>query len=38
MDTTTILGDVGAVWSGDIVPTLHDYISIPALSPAFDAD
>ena len=38
MDTTTILDDVGAVWSGDIVPALHDYIAIPALSPAFDAD
>ncbi len=30
MDTTTILGDVGAVWAGDIVPTLHDYIAIPS--------
>ena len=29
VDTTTILDDVGAVWSGDIVPTLHDYIAIP---------
>jgi acetylornithine deacetylase/succinyl-diaminopimelate desuccinylase-like protein len=38
VDTTTILDDVGAVWSDDIVPTLHDYIAIPALSPAFDAD
>ena len=37
MDTTTILADVGAVWSGDIVPALHDYIAIPSVSPAFDA-
>ena len=25
------------VWESEILPALHDYISIPALSPAFDA-
>jgi acetylornithine deacetylase/succinyl-diaminopimelate desuccinylase-like protein len=38
VDTTSLLGDVGTIWSRDIVPTLHEYIAIPALSPAFDAD
>jgi acetylornithine deacetylase/succinyl-diaminopimelate desuccinylase-like protein len=38
MDTMSLLGDVVAVWSDDIVPTLFDYIAIPNLSVAFDAD
>ncbi len=38
MDSTTVLADAGAVWRDDITPTLHEYIAIPALSPAFDAD
>ena len=29
---------VGRVWADDIVPALHDYISIPALSADFDPD
>ena len=38
MDATAVLSDVGQLWKADIVPTLHDYIAIPNLSPAFDAD
>lgn len=29
---------VGSVWADEIVPALHDYISIPALSADFDPD
>jgi acetylornithine deacetylase/succinyl-diaminopimelate desuccinylase-like protein len=29
---------VDGVWAADVVPTLHDYIRIPAKSPAFDPD
>jgi acetylornithine deacetylase/succinyl-diaminopimelate desuccinylase-like protein len=29
---------IAELWAKDIVPRLHDYIAIPALSPAFDAD
>ena len=38
MDQATVLADAGAVWRDEITPTLHDYIAIPALSPALDAD
>ncbi len=38
MDQAAVLDDAGAVWRDDITPTLHDYIAIPALSPAFDAE
>jgi acetylornithine deacetylase/succinyl-diaminopimelate desuccinylase-like protein len=37
-DTTALVDDVGAVWAKDILPALHDYITIPNVSPAFDAD
>ena len=36
--TTDPSAHVDAVWAADIVPTLHDYIGIPNVSPAFDAD
>lgn len=29
---------IAAAWSAEIIPQLHDYIAIPALSPAFDPD
>ena len=29
---------IDKVWDDDILPALHDYIRIPALSPAFDPD
>jgi acetylornithine deacetylase/succinyl-diaminopimelate desuccinylase-like protein len=29
---------IDEAWERDIVPALHDYIAIPAVSPAFDAD
>ena len=32
------LSDVSAQWDGDIVQRISDYITIPAKSPAFDAD
>jgi acetylornithine deacetylase/succinyl-diaminopimelate desuccinylase-like protein len=38
LDGTAVLEDVGAVWATDIVPALHDYITIPNVSVAFDAD
>ncbi|HEY1278658.1 MAG TPA: M20/M25/M40 family metallo-hydrolase, partial [Acidimicrobiales bacterium] len=37
-DAQSVMADVSAVWAADIVPTMHDYIAIPALSPAFDAE
>ena len=38
VDSTTVLADARAVWRDEITPILHDYIAIPALSPALDAD
>jgi acetylornithine deacetylase/succinyl-diaminopimelate desuccinylase-like protein len=38
LDTAAVLVDVGAIWTDDIVPALHDYITIPNVSAAFDAD
>ncbi|MEZ5232120.1 MAG: M20/M25/M40 family metallo-hydrolase [Acidimicrobiales bacterium] len=35
---TDLLSAVERRWNDDIVPALRDYITIPALSPAFDAD
>ena len=34
----TLHDHIQRVWADDIVPALSDYISIPALSPDFDAD
>ena len=38
LDAAAVLADAGAIWTDDIVPTLHDYIAIPNVSAAFDAD
>ena len=38
MDLTTSNERISALWSGDIVNQLHQYIAIPALSPMFDPD
>ena len=38
MNDQEILGYVTDVWDRDIVPTLHDYIRIPNVSPVFEAD
>ncbi len=29
---------IAGTWRDDLIPQLHDYIAIPALSPAFDPD
>lgn len=34
--TDALVAHTDAVWDRDVVPTLHDYIAIPAKSPAFD--
>jgi acetylornithine deacetylase/succinyl-diaminopimelate desuccinylase-like protein len=38
LDLDLAARQANATWQADIIPTLHDYIRIPALSPAFDAD
>jgi acetylornithine deacetylase/succinyl-diaminopimelate desuccinylase-like protein len=38
LDTDQALAQVSAQWDNDIVRRLTDYITIPAKSPAFDAD
>ena len=38
LDVTTVAGHAATTWADEIVPALHDYIRIPALSPAFDPD
>jgi acetylornithine deacetylase/succinyl-diaminopimelate desuccinylase-like protein len=38
METDTTLTLVERVWADDILPTLQEYITIPALSQAFDPD
>jgi acetylornithine deacetylase/succinyl-diaminopimelate desuccinylase-like protein len=38
LDHGAVLTDVDTVWTGDIIPTLLDFITIPNVSPAFDAD
>jgi acetylornithine deacetylase/succinyl-diaminopimelate desuccinylase-like protein len=38
MSAGQVSDELDAVWEGDILPVLHDYIRIPALSEAFDAD
>jgi acetylornithine deacetylase/succinyl-diaminopimelate desuccinylase-like protein len=38
MDLQTSSQHVTRVWADEIVPQLHQYIEIPALSPSFDAD
>jgi acetylornithine deacetylase/succinyl-diaminopimelate desuccinylase-like protein len=37
-DADTATSHVDEVWERDVVPTLHDYIRIPNVSVAFDAD
>ena len=37
IDNAGVLKLVESTWQDDIVPALHDYIAIPALSPMFDA-
>ena len=36
--TTTLAERIDAGWADDILPTLTDYITIPNVSKAFDAD
>ena len=38
LNAAQALSDVSAQWDGDIVQQITDYITIPAKSPAFDAD
>ncbi|MFL6143825.1 MAG: M20/M25/M40 family metallo-hydrolase [Labedaea sp.] len=38
VDTTTMRTDVRRTWDAEILPSLVEFVSIPALSPAFDAD
>ena len=38
IDTATSDGLIASAWADELVPRLHDYITIPALSPAFDPD
>ena len=38
MDDQELFRHVGDVWDRDILPTLHDYIRIPNVSPVFEAD
>jgi acetylornithine deacetylase/succinyl-diaminopimelate desuccinylase-like protein len=38
LDSTQVLADVTQAWDEDIVQRLHDYVEIPAKSPAFDPD
>ena len=38
MDDQELLEFVTNVWDKDIVPTLHDYIRIPNVSPVFEED
>ena len=38
LNATQTLSEVSALWDGQIVPQLQDYIRIPAKSPMFDAD
>lgn len=37
MDTTTLHESVRRAWDGEILPSLFEYVTIPALSPAFDS-
>src|SRR5262245_57455308 len=38
MDDKELFEFVSNVWDRDIIPTLHDYIRIPNVSPVFEAD
>ena len=38
MDPTELRSFVDSYWDDQIIPTLSDYVTIPAQSPAFDAD
>ncbi|MGX7823842.1 M20/M25/M40 family metallo-hydrolase [Actinokineospora sp. 24-640] len=38
MDTAAVQQSVRQVWEAAILPSLRDFIAIPALSPGFDAD
>ena len=38
MNSTALSSFVGRMWDEEIVPTLSDYIRLPAKSPAFDPD
>jgi len=38
MDNTDLLAFSNDVWDRDILPTLHDYIAIPNVSPVFEHD
>jgi hypothetical protein len=38
LNAADTLSEVSALWDGEIVPQLQDYIRIPAKSPMFDAD
>jgi acetylornithine deacetylase/succinyl-diaminopimelate desuccinylase-like protein len=37
LDSAQVLADVSRSWDEDIVQRLHDYVEVPAKSPAFDA-
>jgi hypothetical protein len=38
MNDQELLEFVTGVWDKDIIPTLHDYIRIPNVSPVFEED
>ena len=38
VDTATMQQNVVQTWDSEILPSLTDFVAIPALSPAFDAD
>ena len=38
LDLASVTDHSATTWAQDIIPALHDYIAIPALSPAFDAE
>jgi acetylornithine deacetylase/succinyl-diaminopimelate desuccinylase-like protein len=38
VDTATMQKNVRQTWDSEILPSLTDFVAIPALSPAFDAD
>ena len=38
MDTARVIAHVDRVWCDEILPSLCEYVAIPALSPSFDPD
>ncbi|RJQ83445.1 M20/M25/M40 family metallo-hydrolase [Pseudonocardiaceae bacterium YIM PH 21723] len=38
MDNSALTKTVAQTWDNDVLPSLSEYVRIPALSPAFDAD